>query len=442
MLEARKKAKEFMKRFDMDYEGIDIEKNCRVFMDAMNRGLAAKQSSLEMIPTYISMEGEIPVEEPVIVMDAGGTNFRVAVVRFDNDKKPVIEDFKRYPMPGTQGEVPVEEFFDTVAEFLQPVIGKSSKIGFCFSYPTEILPNKDGKLIRFCKEVRVKGAEGKLVGENLLKALRKRGCTGEKSIVLLNDTVATLLGGKAAYPNRIFDSYIGFILGTGTNTCYMEDVKNIVKLPDSSTAEGNMLVNVESGAYTEVPRGELDIEFDNTTVNPGQYAFEKMIAGGYQGGLMLTVFKKAACEGLFSADCAKRIAEIDSLASRDIDEFLYYPYAKEGILARCMGDAGTLAADEDREILYYLIDSVMERAAKLVTVNLAAVILQTGKGTNPCTPVCVTAEGTTFYKSKLFRSKLDYYVKEWMNDQKGLYCEFVSAENATLIGTAIAGLMG
>ena len=54
-----------------------------------------------MIPTYINMEGEIPLNEPVISIDAGGTNFRVAVIYFDKNRKLVIEDFKNYPMPGS-----------------------------------------------------------------------------------------------------------------------------------------------------------------------------------------------------------------------------------------------------------------------------------------------------------------------------------------------------
>ncbi len=440
MQEAKQMAKGFIKKHGMDFESIDIEQCVQGFIQAMNTGLEGKKGPLEMIPTYISAEGDIPLEEPVIVMDAGGTNFRVAVVRFDREKKPVIEDFNRYPMPGTQGEVSKEEFFQTIVRYIQPVLDKSNKIGFCFSYPTEILPSKDGRLIRFCKEVQVKGMEGELVGAGLLEAIKKSGFNADKSIVLLNDTVATLLGGKAEYPDRVFDSYIGFILGTGTNTCYLEENRKIKKLPDISRTGGSMIINTESGAYTNVPRGSLDIEFDNTTVNPGQYSMEKMIAGGYQGGLVLTVLKKAAEEGLFSGDFKKNISGLETLASKDIDDFLYYPYGEASILARCCAGKDTEEGQKDRAVLYYLVDCIMERAAKLVTANLAAVILKTGKGSNPCAPVCVTAEGTTFYKSKLFRGKLDYYVKTYMNEKKGIYCEFVKADNATLIGTAIAGL--
>lgn len=437
MQTARQTVDAFMKKYHMNFESIDLEQNCKAFIEAMENGLDGKKSSLAMIPTYITMESDIPVDEPVIVMDAGGTNFRVAVVYFDREKKPVIEDFKLYAMPGTHGEISKEEFFDTIAGYLMPVINRSSKIGFCFSYATEILPDKDGKLIVFSKEVRVRDMIGEKIGANLLEALKKAGCNDKKSIVLLNDTVATLLGGKATYPNRPFDSYIGFILGTGTNTCYIEENKNIRKIPGLSANEGTTLINIESGGYTDAPRGDIDVEFDSTTVNPGKYTFEKMIAGGYQGGLMLTVFKKAAKDGLFSKAASEKLLAIESLISKDIDDFLYYPYSKDGILAKCFD-----SEESDRLVLYYLIDAVMERAAKLVTINIASVLIKTGKGNNPCAPVCVTADGTTFYKSKLFRSKLDHYIKTYLNEQKGLYCDFVKADNVTLTGTAIAGLIG
>jgi hexokinase len=442
MQKVRQTVNEFMKKHGMDFEGIDLEQNCKKFIEAMDNGLAGRKSSLEMIPTYITMEDSIPLNEPVIVIDAGGTNFRVAVVHFDGESKPVVEDFKLYPMPGTQGEITKEELFETMASYLQPVLHKSSKIGFCFSYPVQILPSKDGKLLHFSKEVRVKGVEGELVGANLLEAVKKAGGDGDKSIVLLNDTVATLLGGKAAYPQRVFDSYIGFILGTGTNTCYIENNAGIGKLPELTGSEGSMLINVESGAYADAPRGTIDVAFDNTTVNPGKYMFEKMISGGYQGSLMLAVIKKAAEEGLFSAAFAGRLPILDTLASRDIDNFLYYPWSNKAVLALCCGVDESEESNRDRMVLYYLIDAIIERAARIVAINLAAVIEKSGKGRNPCAPVCIAAEGTTFYKSKLFNGKLDFYVKTWLNEQKGLYCEFVKADNATLVGTAIAGLMG
>ena len=205
----------------MDHLDVDIDTIIDAFMTEMNRGLAGKKSTLDMIPTYIEVEREVPTNKRVIVADAGGTNFRVATVYFDNDKKPVIENLQMFKMPGIQHEISKDEFFKVMAGYLKDVIGVSANIGFCFSYAVEIYPNKDGRLIRCSKEIKAKEVEGQLIGENLNRAIVSMGLGDEKHIVLLNDTVATLVAG-IGYQNRTFGSYIGFIFGTGTNTCYVE----------------------------------------------------------------------------------------------------------------------------------------------------------------------------------------------------------------------------
>lgn len=430
----KQSVKDFLQNCGMSAENIDLMGETEKFIAEMEQGLAGAGGSLKMIPTYINASCEIPVGEPVIAIDAGGTNFRVAVVTFDGNKKPSLEGFQKFPMPGTQGKLGREEFFRTIADYLSPLLGKAKKIGFCFSYPTEILPNGDGRLIRFCKEIQVDGVEGELVGQGLLDAIAAAGGDMGKSIVLLNDTVATLLGGKAERANRQYGSYIGFILGTGTNTCYIEKIGNITKL-DGLHPDGAMIVNIESGAYDKAPRGLVDVEFDAETTNPGEHAFEKMISGGYFGELALATFKRAAAEGLLSAACGKELAAIGEFATKDVNEYLDDPHGS-GALARCC------AGDADREALYYLVDGLYERAAKFVAANLSAVVKKSGAGRSPCMPVCVTADGTMFNKSKMFRSKLEHYVKVHMNEAMGLYAEFIEVENATLLGTAIAGLTG
>ena len=92
---------------------------CEVFLSEMDKGLAGRKSSLAMLPTYIDIERELPRDKPVIVMDAGGTNFRVATVTFAPDGPAEITDFKVYPMPGIAAEVGKEEFFGTMAAYVR-----------------------------------------------------------------------------------------------------------------------------------------------------------------------------------------------------------------------------------------------------------------------------------------------------------------------------------
>jgi hexokinase len=476
---------------------IDIAGLCDVFEAEMAKGLSSYGggSSLMMIPTYIKLEENIPAGRPVIVIDAGGTNFRTAVVHFDDSMNCVIEDFNNYPMPGSYGEISKEAFFSAIYGYIEPLLDKSDQIGLCFSYPTDIQPDRDGRVLAMSKEIKVAGLIGELINKGILDAIRSKRGESNKTIVQLNDTVATLLGGKASFPNRAFDSYIGLILGTGTNTCYAEETANILKLRGPAPEQDFMLINLESGNFSKAPRGPIDDSLDGKTNDRGKYLFEKAMSGAYQGPLLAEIIRQAAADGLFGggagarlaggagagamdvgatgtagasgagtgatgatgaggagtdatgatgasgagtgaagSEAVARLAGVEKLTAREIDDFLYYPYGDNALANCCRGDDGAALA------LYWLIDAMIERAAIFAAANISAIMRKTGKGKNPNLPVCVTADGTTFYKSKLLRPKLDYHIRTFTNERLGLYCEFVKATNGVLAGTAIAAL--
>ncbi len=440
-MEIKNKVIEFMKRYKMDCQRIDLDEICSAFIDEMSTGLTEQGSSLAQLPTYIRMDNDVSINEKVIVIDAGGTNLRVALIWFDENKKPVIEDLAFYKMPGADEPVDRDTFFKKIAQYIEPLLPKSSKIGFCFSYATEMQPTKDGKVISMSKEVIVEGLAGEMVGEGLLETIRDMGYPEERKVVILNDTVACLLSGAFANADRAFDSYIGLIVGTGTNTCYVENTSAIKKL-GAGYADDTMLINIESGGYAGAPRGIIDEEVDAKTVDPGVHQFEKMISGHYQGMMFEAMLVHALEDGLFSKTIAKGEVKTVQVGAKDLDMFLFYPYDDTRVLISFLKANGIDPTEEDRLVLFYLIDELIERIAIYVTANISAVMSKTGSGTNPCKPVCVTADGSTFYKSKNFRDKLSHYVKTYMNEQKGQFVEFVKAENGNLVGTAAAGLQG
>lgn len=431
----RDRVSDFLKTIGMDAEAVDIGENCSRFVREMEKGLALETSSLQMIPTYITAEGNPRRGEPVIVLDAGGTNLRAAVVHFDREGKAVIDRFAHCHMPGASSAVDSDTFFDRIAELVEPLLGESDRIAFCFSYPAQPRRDKDGTVVFVGKELRVEGITGKLLGAELLQALERRGARPRHRVIVLNDSAATLLSGKALLQDRIFDSYVGLIFGTGINTCYIENNANIRRLGPDYPA-GSMLINTEAGGYAGFPLPGIIRRFDAATQKPGEYLYEKMVSGRYQGIIVQALLREAAAAGLFSRPFAAAAAGLEGLTSYEIDQFLYYPYG-DNRLAVCCGASG----EADRETLYYLIDSVFERAARMVTVNLAAILIKTDTGANPCRPVCITADGTAFYQSKLFRGKLNDYMHRYVQGERHRYCEFVRVENATLLGTAIAGLL-
>ena len=69
----------------------------------------------------------------------------------------------------------------------------------------------------------------------------------------------------------------------------------------------------------------------------------------------------------------------------------------------------------------------------MVAINLIAVILKTGKGKDVTRPVCITADGSTFYMLKNFKQKLEHYLKVYLIDDLNMYYDFVEAERLILL---------
>lgn len=448
------KAKQFLTSHKLTASELDISEMVNSFLTDMKSGLEGKESSLMMLPTYIEAEGEVKANEPVVAIDAGGTNFRAAKVYFDDDLNLKTEKLQHYKMPAVDEELSKKEFFKTFAKYMEDYKSVSDKIGFCFSYAAEIYPNKDGKLLEWSKEVKAPEVIGEMVGKNFLEAMG----TPDKQLVLMNDTVSTLLAGKAATAGKNYDTYIGFILGTGTNTSYIEPNKNITKTEGLDSA-GSQIINIESGNFGGAPRTDIDVAFDNTTKNPGRYTFEKMFSGGYFGGLCTTALKIAADEGLFSEESKKNVENIQELTTEEVNKFISGIAPAEDTTAESLSTKegeetatqvkdldlnkihGALVNDEDRQTATQIIDGMIERAAKLVAANLAAVILKTGKAKTAEKPVLMTIEGTTFYKLKNFQTMFEGFLQEFLSGENKRYYEIVEVENSSLLGAAIAAIV-
>lgn len=414
---------------------IDFPRLCEAFLRDMRGGLEGRPSSLPMIPTFIETAREVPRGEKVIAIDAGGTNLRVAVVSFDPAGKPVIEDLARHRMPGADKELGKDDFFRLMAEFVLPYAGRSDRIGFCFSYAVQMMPDKDGKLLHFSKEIRAPGVKGEVIGWNLGRAMAAAGVREAPRIVLLNDTVATLLAGRNALPGRRFDAFIGLVCGTGLNAAYVESNAHIGTTAGLD-AGGSQIINTESGSFRGGAWGRIDDEFDATTVTPGKYRHEKAISGAYLGALCLFTAQLAAREGPLSGDAARELARVQSLSSRELNDFLLYPDGLDNPL----GAVCARVPVQDARALYRLCDILVERAAALVAVNLCAVILKTDRGRDPRYPICITVDGTTFWQLRSFRCRVESHMRGYLAGRNERAWEITSVQDAPLLGAAIAAL--
>ncbi len=421
----------FIDRHGLAAAAIDAEKLLADFSSEMSAGLAGVPSSLAMIPSYISLGRPVPVGEPVIVLDAGGTNLRICVVAFDAVGKPQISHFTKVAMPGIAAPVTAEEFFGILAGHIRPLIPIATDIGFCFSYAAEISPDCDGRLIRWSKEVKAPEVEGMWLGAELRKRIEPNGFKGR--ITVINDTVGTLLAGVSAGVARRYGGYVGFILGTGTNIAAVADNAAITKL--SGLPAGSMIVNAESAAFDKAPQSDIDLRYDATTVDPGHAPFEKMISGGYLGAVGLTALQVAGEEGLFSGPFAHELASWKALENRDLDIFIENPFAEAGPFA------GAAMTDADRMAVQAVGGAVYTRAAIFSAVNMAAAILLGGGGNSPLAPICVNVDGSTYYKTCCveFRSRIEAVLRALLEPRE-IHYRLVGIPDSPVIGTAVAGL--
>ena len=446
---------EFARYYGFHYDRIDPIALVEDVLFEMERGLKGPSSSLPMIPAYISPISKTTPGKTVIALDAGGTNLRAALVKFDETGKAVVLESRKTPMPGSEGHAGADEFFDEIAAVAAPLIegagDRIEGIGFCFSYPMEITKDTDGILMAFSKEVDAPEVIGKSIGEGLRKALANRNIAVPGRIILLNDTVATLLSGLSELPaggggRPGGDCYgveagpmVGFILGTGINTAYPE--KCIPKIGFNS-AENPQIVVCETGNFAHRYMGFLDREFDSTTKNPGAYTLEKAAAGAYLGPLTFHILRQANRDGLLSFKKADEFFSWPYLHTKDINAFMYEPLTGKGPI-------GELFDKDERDALaafVYLISMVTERAALLSAAVVAAAIEKTAAGYestrrfDPFVPVRVVVDGTTFKVYKGMRSAIESYLYVMLNRKNPRAYTIAPVDQASLLGAAVGAL--
>ena len=424
----------FLYRNHISLDEYNFNKELEAYLNEMQTGLD-QESSIPMLPTFIEDEGEIPSDEPVLVLDAGGTNFRAAVVTFSDDGKAEISRFKKRSMPGTEKELGKKEFFDEIAEFIADLAEDVKKIGFCFSYPMIKNPEKDGRLTKFSKEIKAGEVEGELIGRGVIEALERRGVTGIKRIVLLNDTVATLLAGKVACADCDYDAHIGLILGTGINASYSESNTNIGKVSHLDPDE-TQIINMEAGSCGIFPGGKADGIYRAGTANPDAYKFEKMVSGGYIGALWFSILRTASQEGCFSPGFKDALDSAAGNEAARYDAAVLNHFLTDKQLPEPLEGSTT---GTDLENAFEISTAIVKRAAYLASVMISGIITKTGKGRHASKPICICVDGTTFWKLAGLKELINQRLTEY-SEESGIYFEITGIDNAPVIGAAVAGL--
>ena len=378
----------------------------------VEEGLAKENAEIQCLPTFITPQNN-NINGKALVLDLGGTNYRVATVNFANDKATIHpengwkKDLSVMKTPGFTREVLFKELADPIGEIKRDV---EMPIGYCFSYAAESLPDGDAKLLHWTKGVHIKEMLGQPVGKPLLEYLNERNEPKFTNIKVLNDTVASLFAGLT---DSNYDAYIGLIVGTGTNMATFIPADKITKLPASIQADGLIPVNLESGNFHPPFLTTVDEMVDACSDSRGMQRFEKAVSGMYLGEILKSTFPLDEFEEKFDA--------------QKLTTIMNYP-------------------DIHKEKYVQVAHWIYNRSAQLVASSLAGLISLLVSYNKDIKKVCLVAEGSMFWSlnrndknyNVLVMEELDILLNELgIGDVK---VHVNKMNNANLVGTAIAVL--
>ena len=396
--------------FKLDNE--QLKGIAHAFREKVEEGLNKNNAEIQCIPTFI-LPKATDVKGKALVLDLGGTNYRVAIVDFSTEK-PIIypnngwkKDMSIMKSPGYTREELFKELADLIVEIKRE---EEMPIGYCFSYPTESIPGGDARLLRWTKGVDIREMVGQFVGKPLLDYLNEKNKIRFTGVKVLNDTIASLFAGLT---DKSYDAYIGLIVGTGTNMATFIPSDKITKLDPECHVQGLIPVNLESGNFYPPFLTAVDDTVDATSDSLGKQRFEKAVSGMYLGDILKAAFPLEEFEEKFDA--------------RKLTAMMNYP-------------------DIHKDIYVQVAHWIYNRSAQLVAASLAGLIELLKSYNRDIHRVCLIAEGSLFWSESrkdknyniLVMEKLQELLRELELEDVEVHIN--SMDNANLIGTGIAAL--
>ncbi len=380
---------------------LQLQEVRQALFEQISLGLASPGQQVACLPAYLTPPPR-DLEGQALVVDAGGTNLRCAWVELGPGRQRIVAGPLLSALPdGRTVAVDAAGFFAHQAQQLRRLgAPEGLALGYCFSYPAEVEPDGDARLLNWTKGIQVTGVVGQRVGQALRAALGQPG-----PVKVLNDTVAALLGASLS-PKA--DQFIGLIAGTGTNMAAFLPRRRITKLggdplrdlPPPDVLRGGdplrdlppMAVNLESGNFHPPHLTEVDEELDRCSAVPGQSRYEKAISGYYLPKLLALMCPELG---------------IDAEASTQV----VVEHAPSHWQARWL----------------------LDRSADLVAAGLAAVIDHLPSG---C--VAIQAEGGLFWKAPGYARRVEQQLSDLLGSERTF--SILKTDEVNLFGAAAAAL--
>ncbi|XP_049786128.1 hexokinase type 2-like [Schistocerca cancellata] len=357
------------------------------FLEDIKLGLGKDTHPNSIVKCFITYVQDLPNGKErgkFLALDLGGTNFRVLVIHLSEkhfDMKAKIFAIPQKIMVGTGTQL-----FDHIAECLVAFVKEHQlhtevlPLGFTFSFPLMQKGLSVGILERWTKGFNCSGVIGQDVVQLLRDALDKKPDVKINIAAVLNDTTGTLM--SCAWKDH--NTKIGLIIGTGTNSCYVEKTEN-AELFDGDRSKPYVIINTESGAFGDdgklnFIRTEFDKDVDDNSINPGRQLHEKMISGMYMGEIVRLIAEKALkMNAILGGKGSDAILKRGGFFTKYVSEIESDKPGSYTNVKRIMNELGLPHATEQDFIDFrHMCEAVSSRAGVMVSASMATLLNKMG----------------------------------------------------------------
>ncbi|XP_005458980.2 putative hexokinase HKDC1 isoform X1 [Oreochromis niloticus] len=417
------------------------------FQAEMKKGLSAESSAaaaVKMLPTHVRSTPDGSEKGQFLALDLGGSKFKVLQVKVREGmgvrKGGVEMEEKIYPISKELLNGRAPELFDHVSKSLKDFLRvknisleKKHPLAFTFSFPCEQTRLDKGLLLSWSKNCRARGLQGKDVVQALREAIDRTGGMDIEVLAMVNDTVATMM--TCGFDDQYCD--VGLIIGTGTNACYMEELRHVDLVEGD---EGRMCVNTEWGGFGDDGAlndyiTEFDQDVDATSINPGKQIFEKMVSGMYLGELVrLVVLKMTKLGQLFDGLVSDALMTKGKITTAHVAAMEEY---KNGLknTRDILVELGLNPSQDDCIAVQHVSTIVSFRSSNLVAAGLAAILTRIKQNRHlRALRITVGVDGTVYKTHPQYPKRLHKVVRRLLPECQ---VRFVLSDSGSSKGAAL-----
>ncbi|XP_061469393.1 hexokinase-3 [Rhineura floridana] len=352
-------------------------------LSAMEQGLKQKVKDalpLPMLSSYVCALTDGTEQGDFLGLEMKHTQVKVLLLQLSSDREESMVIKKRnFAITEKIINGSGEQLFEFLAQCVAMFLGgldisvKYYPLGFCFPFRCEHVTINQCKLIKWSKDCRWPGVEGRDVSQ-LLQAALNQHCKNYQVEVLavINDAVATMLSCHSEEEQ----CEVGLIIDAGTNCCYVEETQHMAGLEQK---QGCMCISTEWGSLGNA--GELtdamteyDLLMDKQSMDQGRCRFEKMVSSFYLCDTIRVVLATMAEKGeLFSGVLTPTLLTKGKLQLQDVVEIID---EKVGLAKtkNFLFHLGMVASNQDCFHVQQICQAIYVRSANLCAAGLAGVL--------------------------------------------------------------------